>query len=90
MTYGGPASSVSIGTGMRRPLPRCPRCHGLSLRAVSDTDQVNFLCLECFRCWHVELGWVHRVVPSNCPGCPARDRCARIYTIDHPDPVRTR
>ena len=68
-----------------RPLARCPRCHGLALRAVNDGEQVNFLCLECARCWHVELGWVRRVSPHTCPGCAARERCSRIYDIDHPE-----
>jgi hypothetical protein len=57
------------------------------LRAVTDGEDVNFLCLACFRCWHVELGWVQRVDPHSCAGCRAHDNCARTYAIDHPEPA---
>jgi len=55
--------------------PDCPECGADDLVAVSDGEQTNFLCPRCGRCWHIELGWVHRVAPATCPGCDRRDQC---------------
>jgi hypothetical protein len=60
----------------------CPACNG-GLIAVSDGDMTNFLCAECGRCWHVELGRASRVDPVSCPGCPHRSTC---MTRSHTDP----
>ena len=54
----------------------CPACGG-NLRATFDGEMSNFLCGTCGTCWHAELGWLHRVDPSTCPGCPSRDACGR-------------
>ena len=61
-------------------LPQCPSCRSMRLRAVSDGEDTNFLCLECGTCWHLELGWVHRVEPADCPGCPSRSVCTAALT----------
>jgi hypothetical protein len=57
----------------------------LILRAATDGERVNFLCLSCFRCWNVAFGHVQRVAPSTCGGCAARSRCTQAFAIDHPD-----
>lgn len=58
----------------------CPTCGNGQLTPVSDGEDTNFLCRDCGACWHVCLGWVDRVNPATCPGCPSRDVCeaARI------------
>jgi uncharacterized protein with PIN domain len=47
---------------IERPLTRCPDCGG-ELRAVADAarEGVEFWCEICDVCWHVELGYAHRV-----------------------------
>jgi len=60
---------------------RCPACLG-RLRAVSDGEMTNFLCRQCGRCWHVELGHVSRVDPTTCPGCPFLPACLSRYADD--------
>ena len=47
--------------------------------AVNGSD---FLCGSCNRCWHAELGFVRRVRPTACDGCPQRERCADAYAAD--------
>jgi hypothetical protein len=46
-------------------LEHCPACGSSELEAVVDRSdgEVNFHCRACDRFWHVELGFVHRVVP---------------------------
>jgi hypothetical protein len=66
-------------------LHRCPGCASDELEAVSDGELVNFLCGECGRCWHVAHGWVARVSPPTCPGCPHRGECQAIWLADHPE-----
>lgn len=61
---------------------RCWDCGSPSLRAVSDGEDTNFVCLSCGACWHVALGQVHRVDPTTCPGCDALSLCS-------PEPRRT-
>jgi len=48
-----------------------------------DAVDVHFLCADCNRCWHVELGFVQRLHPATCFGCPQPARCAEVYTADH-------
>ena len=62
---------------------RCPACAG-ALEAVSDDDETNLLCIECGRCWHLELGYVSRVNPMTCDGCPHRPVCLSRW---HADPA---
>ncbi len=54
---------------------RCPKCFSTAIDPVVDGDEVNFLCRVCGRCWHIELGYVHRVDPRTCGGCPHRPEC---------------
>jgi hypothetical protein len=70
------------------PLHRCPACRAETLTAVTDGDVTNFVCEECGRCWHLELGWVHRVDPRTCGGCGREDRCIDVWSADHPEAVR--
>lgn len=67
------------------PLTRCPACGSDALAPVTERDgeTVNFLCGSCDRCWHVELGHVHRVDPASCSGCPERARCEAADAADH-------
>ncbi len=69
-----------------RPLSHCPECGSAELDPVIEleTQDVHFLCCNCGRCWHVELGYVHRMAPSACGGCPERARCETVYAADHP------
>lgn len=53
----------------------CPVCGNGRLTSVSDGEETNFLCTECGCCWHVGLGWIDRVNPETCPGCPSRPIC---------------
>lgn len=65
---------------------RCPECGSVNLDPVAEADgtEVHFLCTDCDRCWTVELGFVHRMNPQSCSGCPARPRCTAAYAADHP------
>jgi hypothetical protein len=65
-------SSVAPG-GMGAP-SGCPACNG-GLTAVTDGEMTNFLCADCGRCWHVELGRASRIDPVTCPGCPHLSAC---------------
>jgi hypothetical protein len=69
-----------------RPLSQCPRCGSVRLEPVVERDDgtVHLLCRDCSRCWHVELGFVHRVDPRTCSGCPEQARCEAAYAADHP------
>ena len=64
-------------------LERCPACSADELVAVVDVDEPNFLCQACGRCWHVELGFVSRVDPATCTGCPQRPECLARSAIDN-------
>lgn len=85
-----PATGVGPAhTGPRpiaRPLASCPACGSDRLDPVVElrTEEVHFFCLDCSRCWHVELGYVHRVAPEACLGCKNRERCEQTYAADHP------
>jgi formate dehydrogenase maturation protein FdhE len=84
----GPAAHRSQShqpTIIRRPLASCPACKSARLEPIVDfaEEGVRFLCSTCDRCWHVELGYVQRVQPATCHGCPQRERCMQVYTLDH-------
>jgi len=66
------------------PLTHCPVCGSGRLDPVveTETESVHFLCLDCSRCWHVELGYVHRMTPETCNGCPERGRCEAVLEAD--------
>jgi hypothetical protein len=68
-----------------RPLAECPTCGAIALEAVveADTDDVHFLCRNCSRCWRVELGYVQRMAPDACHGCPHYEQCEAVYNADH-------
>ena len=57
------------------PVDRCPTCGTSGLTCTAASDLVNFVCLICGSCWHVELGMMYRVDPRSCPGCDWRDVC---------------
>ena len=67
-----------------RPLAHCPACGSNRLDPVVENERqtVHLLCRDCSRCWHVELGYVHRVTPAACLGCPERARCVAAYEAD--------
>jgi formate dehydrogenase maturation protein FdhE len=81
----GKRSQSHEPTPIRRPLATCPACGSGQLEPVVDFDEagVRFLCSACARCWHVELGYVQRVQPEACRGCPQPERCMQVYTLDH-------
>jgi hypothetical protein len=56
-----------------RPLADCPVCRSSRLDPVVETERetVHFLCRDCLRCWHVELGFVHLMTPTTCLGIQA-------------------
>jgi hypothetical protein len=64
------------------PLGACPECAGTSFLVVHDGTETNFLCETCSRCWYVSMGWVGRVDPVTCPGCPMRDCCESTMAAD--------
>ena len=69
---------------IRRPLEHCPGCGSDQLDPIValEIEDVHFLCAVCSRCWHVELGYVHRVAPTSCIACPTPARCAQVYEAD--------
>jgi hypothetical protein len=70
---------------LESPLQQCPACGSGHLDPVVETDtvEVHFLCRECKRCWHVELGSVHRMSPYVCHGCPHLGQCRPVFDTDH-------
>jgi hypothetical protein len=74
----------SVGHLFDRQLDVCPACGSDRLDPVveNESQNVHFFCGACGRCWHVELGYVHRVIPPTCPGCPERERCEAVYATD--------
>jgi hypothetical protein len=78
-----------IGHPITYPLARCPECGSARLDPVVEAGvaEVHFLCRNCARCWHVDLGFVRRVAPATCLGCPERARCERVYRAEHPAPA---
>jgi len=69
---------------IKRPLAHCPACGSSQLDPVVENERqtVHFLCRDCSRCWHVELGFVHRMTPDACLGCPERARCEHALDVD--------
>jgi hypothetical protein len=57
----------------------CPTCGAEELEAVGESGGTSFLCRSCWDCWHIELGWVHRVNPATCLDCFHRDECLSIH-----------
>jgi hypothetical protein len=70
---------------IRYPLPRCPSCDSEELASIveSETFDVHFLCRDCTRCWHVEGGYVHRMAPDVCHGCPHVSECRPVFEADY-------
>lgn len=62
------------GTGWK-PIDACPECGAVELHPVFDGELMNFLCPLCMSCWHVELGFVHKINPQTCPGCQYQLTC---------------
>jgi hypothetical protein len=65
-----------------RPLHFCPTCGSDELLPVTDRGAVHFLCDNCGRCWHVELGAVWRVNPETCAHCEHYARCSEVFAVD--------
>ena len=58
-----------------KPIDECPTCGGLELYPVYDGELMNFLCPLCMSCWHIELGFIHKMNPETCPGCQYQRSC---------------
>lgn len=86
MTSPNPLPSGRVEIGPDGLLSRCPECAGQELRFVSDGELANFLCLTCGCCWHLELGWIHRVDPGTCLGCESRPICSASRVPHHARP----
>ncbi len=73
---------------IEHPLQQCPSCGCEQLEPVVETDtlEVHFLCRDCKRCWHVELGHVQRMSPYVCLGCPQLSQCRPAFDAEHPGP----
>jgi transposase-like protein len=69
---------------INQPLSHCPVCGSSRLEPVVEIERqtVHFLCGDCSRCWQVELGYVRRMTPDTCRGCPERARCERAVAAD--------
>ncbi len=84
----GPTESA--GSRFLRGELSCPRCGNDVLEAVSDGTQTNFLCHQCWSCWHAELGYLEPVPVLTCPRCPYKGECLRhreqeiLTAEDHP------
>lgn len=67
------------------PFDTCLGCRSRGLQAIAAGERVNFFCPACHCCWHVDLGWVHRVDPAACPGCLHISLClAGPVEVDEP------
>lgn len=69
------------GSAFFLPFDTCPGCRAAGLRVIGAGDQAYFSCLACDSCWHVDLGWVHRVEPAGSPDSP----CLRGRRDDYAD-----
>src|SRR5689334_8907354 len=71
---------------LARPLLECVACGSERLEPVveADAEEVHFRCPDCMRCWHVQLGYVHRMPPHTCHGCRERPH----LDDDRPPPER--
>jgi uncharacterized protein (DUF2267 family) len=56
---------------------------------VTDGELTNFFCVACQCCWHLELGWVHRIDPTTCPGCAYQSLCRTSRAPHHTRPGQT-
>jgi hypothetical protein len=74
-----PSDAVHLLPG---PLDLCPACGASDLESVSDGTSTNFYCRGCGTCWHMELGYVHRVDATTCPGCEHRGACLLKAAIE--------
>ncbi len=54
-------TEIQVQHPLRYPLLHCPTCGSEHLEPIveNETVDVHFLCRDCKRCWHVELGHVH-------------------------------
>ena len=93
-SIGNPSTESAIGPVRRRPpapfarpLETCPGCGSWQLQPVvaADAARLHLLCGSCSRCWRVELGYVQRVHPDRCDGCPQPQQCSAAYAAEHPD-----
>lgn len=66
---------AGFGEGLLWAYLYCPDCRSGQFQVVSDGETTNMLCLSCHRCWHPEAGYLSRVDPLTCPGCPSRAIC---------------
>jgi hypothetical protein len=55
----------------------CPHCRNNVLEVVSDGFQTNFLCGDCWTCWHWDFGWMAHVPALSCRGCGHKTECLR-------------
>jgi hypothetical protein len=87
MTIEVTGSPKTTATGWKpdwKPLDACPECGALELHPAFDGELMNFLCPLCMSCWHVELGFVHRINPETCPGCQFQLTCIEYQQHDRP------
>src|SRR5579864_7786677 len=86
--YGGAmADSTAIPSHLLRGEFACPHCGNDVLEAVSDGTQTNFLCHECWTCWHIEFGYMAAVPVLTCPGCPYKQQCLQ-HRDERADQIR--
>ena len=78
--------STLEGHPLARPVTCCVVCGSDALEPVAETggSEVHFLCRDCGRCWRVELGYVQRMAPNACAGCPHLAECELVYLADNP------
>jgi CBS domain-containing protein len=61
----------------------CPKCRANWLSPVTTSEEeINFLCLQCRSCWHLDGGALVRTDTQACAGCPDQRFC-RFPAIDH-------
>ena len=78
---------MNRGVGAReahfvKGLISCPRCGNGEFEAVSDGELTNFLCLQCWTCWHWELDFLTPIPARTCPGCHHKEECLRREAPD--------
>ena len=84
------SSSRTTASGWKpdwKPIDTCPACGAVELRRVFDGELMNFLCPQCMSCWHVELGFIHRINPKTCPGCAYQLVCVEYQEHDRHRPA---
>jgi hypothetical protein len=67
-----------------RPLTECVACGSKRLGFVVEagSEEVHLRCPDCMRCWHVGLGYVHRMPPHTCHGCQERPHADELPSLD--------